>query len=177
MISSGAQICDFFPTNLCACVYVCLCAFEALQAPQWVGSYYCWVTQSCLIFYNPWTVVRQVPLSMAFLGKNPGWVAISYSRGSSWPRDRTHISWVSCIGRRILHHCVTRVACKFLLSLKFYLFSKLFPESPGRINHTKKFPQYFVYNFTELKGNLETILVNTLSPLPYLFLDKLSTLE
>ena len=34
------------------------------------------------------------------------WVAIPYSRGSSRPRDRTH---VSCIGRRILH-CATREA-------------------------------------------------------------------
>ena len=29
------------------------------------------------------------------------WVAISSSRGSSWPRDRT---WVSCIGRQVLYH-------------------------------------------------------------------------
>ena len=33
------------------------------------------------------------------------WVAISFSRGSSWPRDRTRVSWVSCIGRQILYHC------------------------------------------------------------------------
>ena len=35
------------------------------------------------------------------------WVAISSSRGSSWTRDRTRISCVSCIGRQItlpLHH-------------------------------------------------------------------------
>ena len=31
------------------------------------------------------------------------WVAISYSRRSSWSRDRTHIPWVSCTGR-ILDH-------------------------------------------------------------------------
>ena len=30
------------------------------------------------------------------------WVAISYSRGSSWPRDKTCIFYVSCIGRWIL---------------------------------------------------------------------------
>ena len=35
----------------------------------------------------------------------PEWVAISVSRGSSWPRDRTHISCISCIGRWILYHC------------------------------------------------------------------------
>ena len=32
------------------------------------------------------------------------WVAISFSRGSSQPRDRTHISGVSCIGRWLLYH-------------------------------------------------------------------------
>ena len=32
------------------------------------------------------------------------WVAISSSRGSSWPRDRTRIS---CIGKWILYHCRT----------------------------------------------------------------------
>ena len=32
------------------------------------------------------------------------WVAISSSRGSSWPRDQTHVSWVSCIGRCVLYH-------------------------------------------------------------------------
>ena len=35
------------------------------------------------------------------------WVAISYSRGSSRPRDWTRISCVSCAGRWILHHCAT----------------------------------------------------------------------
>ena len=31
------------------------------------------------------------------------WPATSYSSGSSWPRDGTHVSQVSCIDRRILH--------------------------------------------------------------------------
>ena len=29
------------------------------------------------------------------------WVAIPFSRGSSWPRDQTHISWVSYIVRQV----------------------------------------------------------------------------
>ena len=33
------------------------------------------------------------------------WVAISFSRGSSWPRDQ--ISCIPCIGRQILCHCAT----------------------------------------------------------------------
>ena len=32
------------------------------------------------------------------------WVAMPSSRESSWPRDQTHISYVSCIGRRVLYH-------------------------------------------------------------------------
>ena len=38
------------------------------------------------------------------------WVSISFSRGSSWPRDRTCISCVSCIGKQILYHWATREA-------------------------------------------------------------------
>ena len=35
------------------------------------------------------------------------WAAISYSRGSSQPRNRTHVSCVSCFGRQILCHGTT----------------------------------------------------------------------
>ena len=40
------------------------------------------------------------------------WVAISSSRGSSWPKDRTR---VSCISRRILYHWPTREAQKYVI--------------------------------------------------------------
>ena len=32
------------------------------------------------------------------------WVAVPSLRGSSQPRDRTHVSYVSCIGRWVLYH-------------------------------------------------------------------------
>ena len=32
------------------------------------------------------------------------WVAMPFSRGSSWPRDWTCVCCVSCIGRRVLYH-------------------------------------------------------------------------
>ena len=32
------------------------------------------------------------------------WVAISLSRWSSQPRDQTHVSYISCIGRWVLYH-------------------------------------------------------------------------
>ena len=40
--------------------------------------------------WPPWTVACQAPLSMGFFqGRILEWVAISSSRGSSWPRDQT----------------------------------------------------------------------------------------
>ena len=47
------------------------------------------------------------------------WVAISSSRGSSWPKDRTHVSGVSCISRWIIYHWTT---WKAHLYLCLYLF-------------------------------------------------------
>ena len=41
---------------------------------------------------QPWTVARQVPLSMIFQAKILEWFAISFSRGSSRPRNWTHVS-------------------------------------------------------------------------------------
>ena len=32
------------------------------------------------------------------------WVVTPSSRGSSWPRDRTRVSYAPCIGRRVLYH-------------------------------------------------------------------------
>ena len=42
-----------------------------------------------------------------FQAKILEWVAISYSRASSQPRDWIHISSVFCISRQILYHCTT----------------------------------------------------------------------
>ena len=87
------------------------------------------------------------------------WVAISYSRGSSWPRDQTHIS---CIGRRILYHwaawevhctCITVLKAKFEgLSLTFLKCSTSGSHNIlGFISHSynslDKFTHSFFKNF------------------------------
>ena len=46
------------------------------------------------------------------------WVAMSPSRGSSPPRNQTHISCVSCTGKQVLYHCVAWEA--WLLYSIFY---------------------------------------------------------
>ena len=32
------------------------------------------------------------------------WVTMPSSRGSSWPRDQTRVSYLSCIGKHVLYH-------------------------------------------------------------------------
>ena len=64
-----------------------------------------------------------------FLARLLEWVALSYSRGSSWLRDRTYVSCLSCIGRQILYHCTTiahslsNTLVKVLLNLKEFSLS------------------------------------------------------
>ena len=55
------------------------------------------------LFATPWAVAHQAPLSTAFFRQEywSGFVAISYSRGSSRPRDQTCIS---STGRHIHYH-------------------------------------------------------------------------
>ena len=48
------------------------------------------------LFATPWTVAHQAPQSMGF--SRHEWVAISFSRESSRPRDRTPVSHI--VGRR-----------------------------------------------------------------------------
>ena len=45
---------------------------------------------------TPWTVAHWAPVHSILQARLPVWVAISSSRGSSQPRDWTHISCVSC---------------------------------------------------------------------------------
>ena len=47
------------------------------------------------------------------------WVGMPSSRASSWPRDRTHISCVSCLRRLILYHWATWGCDVLLLPLSY----------------------------------------------------------
>ena len=55
-------------------------------------------------FATPWTVARQAPLSRDFPGKNPG-VGCHALLPEIFPTQGSAlISYVSCIGRRVLYH-------------------------------------------------------------------------
>ena len=59
-------------------------------------------------FAAPWTVAPQASLSMEG-------AAISFCRESSWPRDWSCVSYVSCTGRQILYHWATRKAHVYII--------------------------------------------------------------
>ena len=69
---------------MCACVLSCCCC----------GS----VTKLCPTLCKPMDC--SLPGLWNFAGKILEWVAISLSRGSSWPRNRTRISCISCMAGR-----------------------------------------------------------------------------
>ena len=62
-------------------------------------------------FVTPWTVAPQY---MGFSRQK--WIAISFSRGSSWPRDQTRAACISCIGRLILYLWAASKALKILVA-------------------------------------------------------------
>ena len=85
---------------------------------DWLGS----VTQSWMTLCDPMDC--SLPGSSVHgisQARTLEWVAVSYSRGSSWPRDQI---CVSCIGRQILHHWATREALILHLDLAKKLRSK-----------------------------------------------------
>ena len=60
--------------------------------------------QSCLTFCDPMIVALQAPLSVEVIqARILEWVAKPSSRGSSRPRNRTCVSHVSCVGRKVLY--------------------------------------------------------------------------
>ena len=63
------------------------------------------VAQPCLTLWDP---VDCSPPGFSvhgiFQARILEWVAIFFCSGSSWPRDQTHISCVSCIGRQIFFY-------------------------------------------------------------------------
>ena len=107
---------------MCVCVCVCVCACVFSRA---------W------LFTTPWTIYRSPDFSVhgIFQARILEWVAISFTRGSSLPRDQTH---VSCTGRQILsplHHLGSPLN---LGSKIFIFFYRIFPGVKCTIQWTNR---------------------------------------
>ena len=99
---------------------ICICVFS--------------IVQLCSLCATLWAVTHQAPLFMGFSQvRRVKWVAISFSRESSWPRSWTHISCVSCIASRFfianpleMSISFDKLCFYFILSLFFLLQKFLF---------------------------------------------------
>ena len=76
---------DPYPWEVC----VCVCVRHMLTHVE--------------LFVTPWTVACQALLAMKFSSKNTGIGCHFLLQGSPPPRDGIHVSYVSCIGRRVLY--------------------------------------------------------------------------
>ena len=113
--------------------YVCfLCHLPATAHRHRLCVPVCLVTQSCPTVWDP---VDCNPPGSSFHGilqaRILEWVAISFSRGSSWPRDRT---WISLFSWQILYHWATWEALHRLWQkLKCYHHFMENPETGGSL--------------------------------------------
>ena len=73
---------------------------DILLYPTYFTSMHSKLLSRVWLFETPWTGFSVYGIFQARILE---WVAISFSRGSSWPRDRTWVSYLSCIGRGILY--------------------------------------------------------------------------
>ena len=64
--------------------------------------------QSCSTLCHPMDYsLPDSSVTEIFQARILAWIAISYSMGSSWPRDWAHVSCVTCFSRWILYHSAT----------------------------------------------------------------------
>ena len=87
-----------------------------------------------------WTIAHKDPLSIGYSRHEYwSWAAMPSTRGSSQPRDRTWVFYVSCIGKQILYHQHHLRSPNFLLyprHFAYYAISTLawripWVEEPG----------------------------------------------
>ena len=103
------------------------------------------VTQSCPILCDP--INCSLPGSSIrgiLLARILEWVAISFSRGSSWPRDWTRVSCLAGGFCSTSHLRSPFLVYLLLFVVAIVVFAGLFhkPEKNRHFTHTKKFQKY-----------------------------------
>ena len=99
------------------------------------GMYMCLCV--CVLSHVQLFVTQWTPLPVEFFSLQ--WVAISYSRGSSWPRDWTYISWN-------LYMCVCLTFREMMLILDFQMSLIIFVDFLG-VSRTFFFNKYIFLPF------------------------------
>ena len=85
--------------HVCVCLCVCVCVRRVLSPVQLFDPMDCSPPGSSVH-----GISQATSLAAQILKSHQLKVAMLSSRGSSGPRDRTHVSGVSCIARHVLDH-------------------------------------------------------------------------
>ena len=99
--------------KICMCVFVCVCIVLLFSCV--------WLFCDPMDYSPPGSSVHGISQEGML-----EWVAISFSRGSSWPRDWICVSCISCIGRWILYHWATREPVCVCVYVCVYIYIYLF---------------------------------------------------
>ena len=106
-----------FIFRVCVCVCVCACAC-AKSCAALCNSLDCTLPGSSV------HGIFQVTIQE--------WVATSCSKGSSWSRDWTHVSSISCISRQFLYHHTT-LEVPYYFSYSFLIHHRTLNVAPHAI--------------------------------------------
>ena len=72
--------------------------------------------QSCLTLCDPMNCSWQgSSVHGIFQARTLKWISMTSSRVSSWPKDQTYISYLSCIGRRVLYTTSTNMVISYYI--------------------------------------------------------------
>ena len=100
---SGRKSWPFYPIKaVCVCVRVCVCVCVCVCTRALARTCALSVVSNSLRPHG--CSLPGSPVCGIFQARMLEWVAVPFSRSLSQHRDRTHVSWVSCIGRQILYH-------------------------------------------------------------------------
>ena len=108
--------------------YCCHCCLWSLSRVQFL-----WDPMGCSLWGSSVHGISQARILK--------WVAISFSRGSSWPKDETSISCVSCFGRWVLNHWNIRLSLAAFFCILSLSIHVLFTYTIGN----QGFPHFVVY--------------------------------
>ena len=117
----------------------------------------CWakLLQLCLTLCDLWTVAHHTPLSMGF-SRQEYWSGLPCPPPGyfSLPRDHTHVSYISCIGRRVLYHqhhlhIYSHIYLCLCISNPQRMYMKILPVIvSGSLLIFLYFPKCFVFSLT-----------------------------
>ena len=128
---------------------------------------------SCVyLLATPWTITHQAPLTNRILqAKMLEWVAISSSRGIFPTQDRTHVSYVSCLGWGLLTTSTTWEApLSFSVQFSHSVVSDSFAAHQAFLSITNSWSLLKLMSIESVRPSNHLILCRPFSSNPQSFL-------